>query len=85
MGVTVYTKPRCVQCNATYKTLDGAGIKYESLDLSVNPEVLEEMKALGHMSAPVVAIRDADGNLVDSWGGFRPDKIEEHKAALVAV
>ena len=26
MTITVYTKPACVQCNATYKALDKQGI-----------------------------------------------------------
>ena len=34
MTVTVYTKPSCVQCNATYRALDSKGIEYEVLDLS---------------------------------------------------
>ena len=25
MNITVYTKPACVQCNATYRALDKAG------------------------------------------------------------
>jgi len=27
--ITVYTKPACVQCNATFKALDKAGIDYQ--------------------------------------------------------
>ena len=29
MTITVYTKPACVQCTATYKALDKQGIAYE--------------------------------------------------------
>ena len=29
MTVTVYTKPACVQCNATYKALDKQGVAYD--------------------------------------------------------
>ncbi|MBU3687408.1 MAG: NrdH-redoxin, partial [Mycobacterium sp.] len=29
MTITVYTKPACVQCNATYKALDKQGLPYE--------------------------------------------------------
>jgi len=28
MAITVYTKPSCVQCNATYRALDSKGIEY---------------------------------------------------------
>ena len=34
MTVTVYTKPACVQCNATYRALDKKGIAYQSVDIS---------------------------------------------------
>ena len=33
MSITVYTKPACVQCNATKKALDRAGLEY---DLSIS-------------------------------------------------
>ena len=71
MTVTVYTKPSCVQCNATYRALDSKGIEYETLDVSEDAAALEQVKALGYMQAPVVI---TDG---DHWSGFRPDKIDE--------
>lgn len=80
MTVTVYTKPACVQCNATYRALDKKGITYQSVDISQNPEALDRLRDLGYMQAPVV-ITDQD-----HWSGFRPDKIEElAQAAAVAV
>lgn len=69
MTVTVYTKPACVQCNATYRALDKKGITYQSVDISQDPAALERVRALGYMQAPVV-ITDQD-----HWSGFRPDKI----------
>jgi len=71
MAITVYTKPSCVQCTATYRALDNKGIEYEIFDLSVDEKALETVKALGYLQAPVVI---ADG---DHWSGFRPDKINE--------
>ncbi|XNZ01031.1 glutaredoxin-like protein NrdH [Micrococcus luteus] len=71
MTVTVYTKPACVQCNATYRALDKKGIAYKTVDMSQDPEALEQVRALGFMQAPVVMTES------DSWSGFRPDKIEE--------
>lgn len=67
--ITVYTKPSCVQCNATYRALDAKGLDYETVDLSVDEDALETVKALGYMQAPVVITAD------DHWSGFRPDKI----------
>ncbi|AOP54577.1 MAG: glutaredoxin-like protein NrdH [Brevibacterium aurantiacum] len=67
--ITVYTKPSCVQCNATYRALDAKGLKYKSVDLSVDENALDVVKAMGYMQAPVVVTDN------DHWSGFRPDKI----------
>ncbi len=79
MTVTVYSKPACVQCNATYRALDKKGIAYETVDMSQDVDALERVRALGYMQAPVVM---AGG---DHWSGFRPDKIEELAAAAASV
>jgi glutaredoxin-like protein NrdH len=71
MAITVYTKPSCVQCTATYRALDSKGIEYEVLDLSADEKALEAVKSLGYLQAPVVIADE------DHWSGFRPDKIEE--------
>ncbi|WP_299165074.1 glutaredoxin-like protein NrdH [uncultured Arthrobacter sp.] len=71
MTVTVYTKPACVQCNATYRALDKKGIAYQSVDISQDPAALERVRSLGYMQAPVVITEK------DHWSGFRPDKINE--------
>ncbi|UOQ90322.1 glutaredoxin-like protein NrdH [Agromyces endophyticus] len=76
MTVTVYTKPSCVQCNATYRALDSKGIEYEVLDLSVDESALAQVKELGYLQAPVVITDE------DHWSGFRPDKIDELAARL---
>ena len=68
--VTVYTKPACVQCNATYKALDKQGIAYEKVDISLDTEARDYVMALGYLQAPVVVA----GN--DHWSGFRPDRIK---------
>lgn len=71
MTVTVYTKPSCVQCTATYRALDAKGIEYEVLDLSQDDQALETVKELGYLQAPVVITDEGH------WSGFRPDKIDE--------
>ena len=70
MAITVYSKPNCVQCTATYRALDKAGLNYEVVDISVDAQALEQVKALGYAQAPVVI---ADGA---HWSGYRPDKIK---------
>lgn len=70
MSVTVYTKPACVQCNATYKALDKAGVEYAVIDISVDADARDYVMALGYLQAPVVVA----GN--EHWSGFRPDRIK---------
>lgn len=79
MTITVYSKPNCVQCSATYRALDKAGLPYETVDISVDAEALEQVKSLGYAQAPVIM---AGG---DHWSGFRPDKIKAVVAAVEAV
>ncbi|WP_448812070.1 glutaredoxin-like protein NrdH [Agromyces bauzanensis] len=78
MTVTLYTKPVCPNCSATYKALDSKGIEYDVVDLSTDEAALAEVKALGYLQAPVVVTDD------DHWSGFRPDKILELAARVAA-
>ena len=81
MSITVYSKPACVQCNATYRALDKAGLDYTIVDISMDPSARDYVMSLGHMQAPVVV---AGG---DHWSGYRPDRIKalaDRMAAAVA-
>lgn len=78
MAVTVYTKPSCVQCTATYRALNAKGIEFEIFDVSIDEKALEAVKELGYLQAPVVI---ADG---EHWSGFRPDKIDELATKLAS-
>ncbi|MBD9698493.1 glutaredoxin-like protein NrdH [Flavimobilis sp. GY10621] len=69
MSITVYSKPACVQCDATYRALDKRGIDYTVVDISQDLEALEMVRSLGYMQAPVVVAGDTH------WSGFRPDQI----------
>ena len=70
MSIPVYTKPQCVQCGATIKALDKAGISYELVDITADAAARDYVMALGHLQAPVV-VTDTD-----HWAGFRPDRIK---------
>jgi glutaredoxin-like protein NrdH len=70
MTITVYTKPNCVQCNATHKALDNEGIAYDKVDISLDDDARDYVMALGYLQAPVVV---AGGQ---HWSGFRPDRIK---------
>ncbi|AGZ52867.1 hypothetical protein MKAN_23165 [Mycobacterium kansasii ATCC 12478] len=79
MTITVYTKPACVQCSATYKALDKNGIAYEKVDISLDSEARDYVMALGYLQAPVVVAGD------DHWSGFRPDRIKALALAALSA
>ena len=68
--ITVYSKPKCVQCRATTRELDKLGLEYDVVDISLSDAAREYVMALGHLQAPVVV----DGT--DHWSGFRPERIK---------
>ena len=74
MSITVYTKPSCVACNQTKKTLDRLELEYEIIDITLDSQAYDKVVALGFQSAPVVIAGD------NAWAGFQPEKLK----ALVA-
>ena len=72
----VYSKPACVQCNATYRALDERGIAYSVVNMSEDVDALAFVKGLGYLQAPVVV---SDG---EHWSGYRPDKIDALAARI---
>lgn len=70
MQVTVYTVPNCPQCMTTKRLMDKKGIRYEEVALQENLDKLEEFKAQGYTSAPIITTD------IKIWSGFRFDKIE---------
>lgn len=79
MSITVYSKPSCVQCTATYRALDQKGIDYRVIDLSEDQQAFEMVQDLGYRQVPVVVAG------ADHWAGFRPDKINALVRELVAA
>jgi glutaredoxin-like protein NrdH len=79
MSITVYTKPACVQCSATYKALDKQGLAYDKVDITLDAEARDYVMALGYLQAPVVVV----GN--DHWSGFRPDRIKALAGAALTA
>lgn len=75
--VTVYTQPRCVQCDATKRWLKKRGHKWAEVDLTTSPADMEAVKALGYTQAPVVVVSHGVGSDVH-WSGNRPDLLAEH-------
>jgi glutaredoxin-like protein NrdH len=72
MSVTVWSKPKCVQCNAVKLAFDRAGVPYTEKMLNEFPGVLARFVDHGHLSAPVV---EATG--VETFSGFNPHGVKE--------
>ncbi|MGK3708784.1 glutaredoxin domain-containing protein [Arthrobacter sp. IK3] len=75
--VTVYSKPSgCQQCIAMKRALEKTDVYYVVLDATAD-EHKAFLDTLGYMQAPVTVVHDAEGNRVDDFFGFRPDKVAE--------
>ena len=67
--LTVYTKPDCPGCKMTKRELDKAGAPYNEIDLTTRPDLVEQFRAEGLRSAPVVELG------AERVAGFNPAKI----------
>lgn len=79
MTITVYSKPRCPQCDATTRTLDQMGAPYKTVDITVDRSALEMILGLGYQQAPVVIAGD------EHWSGFRPDMVKQVAARALEL
>lgn len=67
--ITVYTKPSCVQCDATKRHLKKLNLEFNEVDITVDTNAYDMIVDMGFKSAPVVITSD------DAWAGFNPDKL----------
>jgi glutaredoxin-like protein NrdH len=70
--ITVYTKPACMQCTATFKALDNSGVDYRKIDVTQNADAREYVMSLGYLALPVVYLSPTE-----HWSGFRPDRLRQ--------
>lgn len=75
--LTVYSKPRCMQCEFTKIWLTKNNIEFETVDIEANPGALDLLRHYGWSSLPVVAIDDELSDKSKAWSGFQIDKLEE--------
>ena len=74
--ISVYTKPRCMQCEMTKMWLTQNKIPFEAVDIEANPGAFELLKHYGYSSLPVVVIDDEFDNPDKAWAGFQVDRLE---------
>ena len=77
--ITIYTKPDCVQCRATQRRLDAAGVPYKVTDISQDPEMIEQMRAAGFTAVPIVEYGE------ERFAGYQPDRIKALTQAFGAI
>src|SRR5690606_17671287 len=76
--ITGYSRPACVQCDATYRMLDRPGLDYPTVDGEQDAEALAYVRSLGYLAAPV----DVAGD--QHWSGYRPDELKALAARINA-
>src|SRR3954467_1204417 len=54
-SLKVYGRPGCSSCVRVKEFLSGLGIEYESVNVSVTPEAMQDLRAFGVRTVPVVA------------------------------
>lgn len=75
-NIVVYTLPNCIQCNQTKKLLTKLELGFDTVDLTQNEDDYRFVtERLGYKAAPVVVVYDRDGQVLDHWSGFVPEKI----------
>lgn len=74
--LTVYSKPRCMQCEFTKIWLTKNNIEFETVDIEANPGALDLLRHYGWQTLPVVAIDDELSDESKVWAGFQIDKLE---------
>lgn len=81
--VTIYTAgPECGLCTRAKTEMNRQGLDYDEVNLKESPEALAMVKGLKYQMAPVTLRTDtATDEVLEHWGGFRPDRI---KAAILA-
>lgn len=72
--ITLYSKPACPGCRMTKRFFEKNGIQFVERDVTVEPDALAHVRALGYSQMPVVE------TATESWSGYDPDRL----AAIVA-
>ena len=72
--ITVYSKPKCVQCEMTKEFLKANNVKFKEVNVFEDEEVLELIQLHGFQRLPVVT---RNNSLDFAFSGFQIDLLEE--------
>ena len=67
--IKIFSKPKCVQCSMTMRTLDRQGTEYEVIDVTQDTAAATLIQSWGYRQVPVVQVGE------EHWSGFRPDRL----------
>lgn len=76
--ITVYSKPNCQQCSATYRKLKALGLPFNSIDVTEDAEAAKFVRSLNYSAAPVVVVHEG-AQIKEHWSGFRPDLLKKYE------
>lgn len=89
--ITVYSKPGCVQCVATYRKLDRHNVEYDRVpDVTVNVDLVESIRARAREltvagGMPYVTVYNESNELIADWFGFNPDNLDQYAIGRAAA
>lgn len=72
--VTVYSKPKCVQCEMTKEFLKANNVKFEEVNVFEDEEALELIQLHGFQRLPVVT---RNSSFDFAFSGFQIDLLDE--------
>ena len=72
--ITVYSKPKCVQCEMTKEFLKANNVKFKEVNVFEDEEVLELIQLHGFQRLPVVT---RNNSFDFAFSGFQIDLLEE--------
>lgn len=73
MTITVYSRPQCVQCNATKRFLNKRGVPF--FEETMTEEQAKAFRDRGLLTLPIVVLSHNDQEL-QIISGFSPDKLQ---------
>ena len=72
--ITVYSKPKCVQCEMTKEFLKANNVKFKEVNVFENEKALELIKLHGFQRLPVVT---RNNSFDFAFSGFQIDLLDE--------
>lgn len=72
--ITVYSKPKCVQCEMTKEFLKANNVKFEEVNVFEDEEALEFIQLHGFQRLPVVT---RNNSFDFAFSGFQIDLLDE--------